>query len=166
MDEDVEVNPTPDHSLYMGGPGDNFMAAGGGNSDAGAAQAAHDAAYARFDEARWSRVADADKVEELRAAHAELSHDEQVAEGKRLASVSDDELRATLDAGSTVVTPEAEDYSGTVEEVLAKVGDDPERAAAALAYEQENKGRVTLVAALTEIANGDGEEDETEDDEA
>ncbi len=41
---------------------------------------------------------------------------------------------------------------GTVNDVLEWVGDDPERAVAALAFEQAGKVRVSLITALEEIA--------------
>lgn len=166
-----DVEPAPDASLYTGGPGENFLPHGGGNSDAGAALEQAEAPYAAFQEARWSRVADEDEIARLREEHANLSREEQVAEGKRLAALSDADLTAALDEGKTAVTAPT-DYSGTIAEVLEKVGDDPAKAAEALAYEQENKGRATLLASLAEIADShsgvgsEGSEDDSEDDES
>lgn len=49
--------------------------------------------------------------------------------------------------------------SATVDEVLAAVGDDQEKAAAALAEETAGKNRKTLVEALTAIVDGDTTEE-------
>jgi hypothetical protein len=46
--------------------------------------------------------------------------------------------------------------SDRVEDVLAEVGDDPEKAAAALAAERDGKNRTTLVSKLESISNPEG----------
>lgn len=131
---------------YTGGPGDNFGLS--------ASEQTTNAAYAAFDEGRWRRVgADDDAVERLRLRHEALSAEEQAEEGKRLASVHDDDLKAELENGT-----EDNPYDGTVEEVKALVGDDPARAAAALSYEREGKNRVSLINHLQNVAGTDADD--------
>lgn len=45
--------------------------------------------------------------------------------------------------------------TGTVDEVLAEVGDDPDKAQRALVAERAGKNRTTLIAALEPIARGE-----------
>jgi hypothetical protein len=52
---------------------------------------------------------------------------------------------------TTAVTPDLS--TATVAEVLAAVGDDPHRAAAALKVERANRRRTTLIASLEAIAS-------------
>jgi hypothetical protein len=156
---------------YTGGPGNNF--AGNGDDDT----------YAPFARTRWKRVgANKAVLASLQLAHAAMSPTVQATEGRRIASVSDVELKADLTAykeaafGAALepadATPEPDTaieqtdelvntaleqsepvaVVGTMEEVLAHVGDDADRAADALAHELANKNRVTLVDALTTIA--------------
>lgn len=98
----------------------------------------------RFRDRRWTRAgASATRLTELRAAHAALSPEEQAAEATRIDTVSDRDLRSELAAHVEDLT------AGTVEEVLANVGDDPELAAVALAREQgKTKQRSSLIDAL------------------
>lgn len=102
----------------------------------------------RFREQRWTRAgASRTRLDELRDAHAALSPAEQAAEAARIDTVSDRDLAAELAAHVEDLT------AGTVKEVLAKVGDDPDLAAVALAREQ-GKGddaRTSLVDALTAL---------------
>lgn len=66
----------------------------------------------------------------------------------------DEESAAGLLATSIWTTPGDDAYYGNVDEVLAAVGDDPNKAAAALQVEQaKSRPRTTLVEALEAIVN-------------
>jgi hypothetical protein len=54
---------------------------------------------------------------------------------------------------------EAVDQGGTVAEVLADVGDDPDKAQAALEAEQAGKQRVSLMNALSKVIDRHGQDD-------
>ncbi|MGW4784226.1 hypothetical protein [Streptomyces sp. NPDC004230] len=77
----------------------------------------------------------------------------------------DDDARALLEASpqepeqeTPVEAPEELDINGTAADVLAWVGDDPERAETALEQEQaKDRPRSTLVKQLEKIADSDGE---------
>jgi len=145
---------------YTGGPGNNFAS----NGD--------DDTYAPFDRARWKRVgASKTQLADLARVHAAMAPVEQASEGRRVASVSDTHLRddlATPAAADIIATEQTDDLVntaleqsepvavvGTVEEVLAHVAGDADRAADALAHELANKNRVSLTAALSAIAESD-----------
>lgn len=107
-----------------------------------------------FREARWRRAGASDRrIEQLRAAHADMTVEERAAEGQRIDMISDDDLATELSAGAEDVT------AGTVDEVLARVGDDPELAAVALSKEQAKsqprKGVVDRLTAVIEAARAD-----------
>lgn len=142
---------------YTGGPGDNF-----GHPaviDTTSSEQLTNAVYAQFDEARWRRVgATDDEVVKLAASHARSKPEKQLSEGKRLASQPDsvlaDELagaRGRWGTGEETAADNEEDWSGTISDVLDKVGEDKTKAASALDFEEEHKNRVSLVAALEEI---------------
>lgn len=67
---------------------------------------------------------------------------------------------AETEGSETAVQP---DPKGTVDQVMAYVGDDPERAAEALAKERDkgNRARVTLVSQLEPMVEDTGEEADT-----
>jgi hypothetical protein len=71
----------------------------------------------------------------------------------------DDEARALLEAPQEGSAPPAElDIDGTAADVLAWVGEDPDRAEEALAAEQaKDKPRSTLVKQLEKLATADSE---------
>lgn len=84
-----------------------------------------------FRAARWQRAgATRKQLTDLLTAWDEMTVDEQTAEAGRVDSVSDDDLAAELASG------ESDPTAGNVDEVLARVGDDPEAAAIALSHEQ------------------------------
>lgn len=102
-----------------------------------------------FRESRWRRAgATVAQLDRLRAAHEQMTADERLAEGARVDGVSDSDLAIELDAG------EDDPTAGTVEEVLARVGDDPALAAVVLSHEQAKptprKGVVEPLSALVE----------------
>lgn len=147
----------------MGGPGDNFQPHPAVNDTTSSEQLTN-AVYAAFDEARWRRVgATDDEVVRLAASHARRKPEKQAAEGRRLAEQPDGVLaeelaEARIRWGTDKTDDETsedeateEDWSGTIAEVLDKVGDDKDKATAALDFEEEHKGRVSLIAALEEI---------------
>jgi len=137
---------------YQGDPGNNFSP----QQDPTSSLSQTNAVVGAFDEARWRRVgADDEDIAVLAEIHDNRSEEEKVAEGQRLSSQPDTVLFAELEdleipeyAGED---GETVDYSGTVAEVLDRVGNNPQRAKDALAYEEANKNRVRLVAALESI---------------
>jgi hypothetical protein len=101
----------------------------------------------RFRESRWRRAgATGKQLDELAAAHADMTPDEQAAEAARVDSVSDVDLAAELDAQDTGTGGK------TIAQVLAEVEGDPELAAVALSHENaQPKPRPRLVTKLQEI---------------
>jgi hypothetical protein len=143
-------------SEYSGGPGDNF-------NPEQREQAEVDAlAYLDFNEARWRRLPDItdDDIAALRSHFESKTEAERVTDNKRLASVSDGDLAAELEtfraAGGN---PSASPFNKPVHEVQADVGDDPDKAREALAFETSplGKGRTTLVEHLEKVIADDEE---------
>ena len=123
------------------------------------------AVYGDFAEARWTRVgASEGELAFLKEAHDARTLDEQGAEGKRVAGLHDDNLKAELNvfraAGGD---PASSPYNGTVAEVKDHVGDDAAMAAEALAFEASpfGKGRTSLVGHLEKIGSAEYASDET-----
>lgn len=102
---------------------------------------------------RWARAGATDEqLLDLATAHAAWPVEQQAAEGTRIDSVSDWDLADEL-AGRRRADQAPDPSAGNVQDVLDQVGDDPEKARAALDAEQaSDKPRVTLVAKLEAIA--------------
>lgn len=106
-----------------------------------------------FREARWRRAGATDaQISDLADRHAALSVDERAAEGVRVDSVSDEDLAAELTVGDLT--------DGSVDEVLARIGDDAEKAAVALSQEQaRSRPRKTVIDALNVVIEAAGSGD-------
>lgn len=129
---------------------------------------------------RWQRAGATDEqLDQLLQRHLDRSVDEMLEHNAWIDSVSDPELTEQLpnateqqldDAADTDITAvddepgepgeppspiaaPVEEYSGTVAEILAKVGSDQDKAAAALAVEEAREAgtRVSLVNELNRI---------------
>jgi hypothetical protein len=100
-----------------------------------------------FREQRWRRAGASEaQLEELAAAHAALSPEQQAAEGARVDGVSDLDLAAELTAGDEDPT------AGTISDVLDRVDGDPQRAAVALSHESAKaRPRAKLLEALSAV---------------
>lgn len=105
-----------------------------------------------FREARWRRAGASDtQIEDLRAAHADLSADEKAAEAARIDTISDSDLAVELDGDTTNLA------LGTKDQVLERVGDDADLAAVALSHEQARaRPRKTVIDALNAVIAQDG----------
>jgi hypothetical protein len=100
-----------------------------------------------FRQARWRRAGATDaQLEQLAEEHAARTPDEQAAEAARIDSISDVDLGAELTGGGSEL------IAGNKDDVLARVGDDPEKAAIALSHEQASKRpRAGVIEGLTKV---------------
>lgn len=84
---------------------------------------------------------DADLREMIEAAREEYEHGTTTEEDAEAKDAHDDLMAEAKDVAA-----------GTVADALEWVGDDPDRAVAVLAWEQDGQGRVTLLRPLQELA--------------